>query len=95
MLIHIVCFKFKPEVGVATRDEHRDRLRALADIDGIAELKVGEDVVRSARSYDTGLVITFRGRTALDAYAKNPRHVPVAQFGVANCESIVSVDFEA
>ena len=95
MLIHIVCFKYKPDAGGATRNEHRMRLRALADIDGIVELKVGEDVVRSARSYDTGLIITFRDRAALDAYAKNPRHTPVAQFGVANCESIVSVDFEA
>ena len=94
-MIHIVCFKYKPEVAIATRNEHRVRLRALADIDGIVDLKVGEDVVRSARSYDTGLVITFRDRAALDAYAKNPRHVPVAQLGVANCESIVSVDFEA
>ena len=95
MLIHIVCFKYKPEVAIATPNEHRGRLRALADIDGIVDLKVGEDVVRLARSYDTGLVITFRDRAALDSYAKNPRHAPVAQFGVANCESIVSVDFEA
>ena len=95
MLIHIVCFKYTPEVAAAARTQHRERLRALADIDGINELKVGEDVVRSARSYDTGLVITFRDRAALDAYAKHPRHVPVAQFGPANCESIVSVDFDA
>ena len=95
MLIHIVCFKYKPEVAAAARTQHRERLRALADIDGINELKVGEDVVRSARSYDTGLVITFRDRAALDGYAKHPRHVPVAQFGPANCESIVSVDFDA
>jgi len=94
MLIHIVCFKYKSEVGAATRAEHCERLRALADIDGIVALKVGEDVVRSPRSYDAGLIITFRDRAALDAYAKHPRHIPVAQFGVANSESIVSVDFE-
>ena len=95
MLIHIVCFKYKPAVDAATRAEHRQRLRALGDIDGIVKLTVGEDVVRSTRSYDTGLVITFRDRAALDAYAKHPRHSPVAQFGVANSESIVSVDFDA
>jgi hypothetical protein len=94
MLIHSVCFKYKPEVDAATRAEHRARLRALADIDGIVALKVGEDVVRSTRSYDAGLLITFRDRAALDAYAKHPRHIPVAQFGVANSDSIVSVDFE-
>ena len=95
MLIHMVCFKYKPDIDAAVGIQHQQRLRALADIDGIVELKVGPDVVRSVRSYDTGLVITFRDRAALDAYAKNPRHVPVAQIGVANCESIVSVDFEA
>ena len=95
MLIHVVCFKYKPELDATARVQHRQRLRALADIDGVVELKVGPDVVRSMRSYDAGLVITFRNRAALDAYGKNPRHVPVAQLGAANCESIVSVDFEA
>ena len=95
MLIHVVCFKYKPEIDATARVQHQQRLRALADIDGVVELKVGLDVVRSMRSYDAGLVITFRNRAALDAYGKNPRHVPVAQLGAANCESIVSVDFEA
>ncbi len=94
MLIHVVCFKYKPEVGAATRAEHRGRLGALGDIDGIVALKVGEDVLRLPRSYDTGLVITFRDRAALDAYDKHPRHISIAQFGAANSESIVSVDFE-
>ena len=94
MLIHMVCFKYKPEADATTRAQHQERLRGLADIDGIVALKAGPDVVQSVRSYDAGLVITFRDRAALDAYAKNPRHVPVARAGVANCESIVSVDFE-
>jgi hypothetical protein len=94
MLIHMVCFKYKAEADVGARTQHQERLRELADISGIIELKVGHDVVRSARSYDAGLLITFRDRAALDTYAKNPRHVPVAQLGAANCDSIVSVDFE-
>ena len=94
MLIHMVCFKYKPEFDFAGRSEHHERLRGLADITGVVELKVGNDVVRSARSYDAGLLITFRDRAALDAYAKDPRHVPVAQLGAANCDAIVSVDFE-
>lgn len=94
MLVHIVCFKYKREVDGEARREHRERLRSLADIDGIVDLKVGEDVVHSARSYDTGLLITFRDRAALDAYQKHPRHIPVAQFGPAYCEGVVAVDFE-
>ena len=95
MIVHIVCFKYKAEVDASARTLHRERLRALSNIDGIIDLKVGEDIVRSSRSYDTGLVIGFRDRAALDAYQRHPRHVPVAQFGPASCESVVAVDFEA
>ena len=94
MLLHLVCFKYKAEVDAAMRAQHRDRLRALKEVDGVTDLKVGEDVVHSPRSYDTGLAITFPDRAALDAYQKHPRHVPVAQFGVSLCEHIVAVDFE-
>jgi Stress responsive A/B Barrel Domain len=94
MLLHLVCFKYKSNVDQATRTEHRERLRTLQTLDGIVDLKVGEDIVRASRSYDTGLSITFTNRAALDTYAKDPRHVPIAQFGVSICEHIVACDFE-
>ena len=97
MVVHIVSFKYRPEVDAAARRDHRAKLSALAaaDIDGVLDLKVGEDFVRSARSYDTGLVVSFRDRAALDGYATNPTHVPVAKLGRDLSETIVSVDFEA
>jgi len=94
MLLHLVIFKYKAEVDAATRAQHRQRLAGLQDLDGVIDLKVGEDVVRSPRSYDTGLAVTFPDRAALDAYQKNERHVPIAQLGVALSEHIVAVDFE-
>ena len=94
MLLHLVSFKYKADVDAATRAQHRRRLGALKSLDGVIDLKVGEDVVRSPRSYDTGLAITFPDRAALDAYQKNDQHVPVAQFGVSLCDQIVAVDFE-
>jgi Stress responsive A/B Barrel Domain len=94
MLLHLVSFKYKADVDAATRAQHRQRLGALKSLDGVIDLKVGEDVVRSPRSYDTGLAITFPSRAALDAYQKNNQHVPVAQFGVDLSEHIVAVDFE-
>ncbi len=94
MLLHLVCFKYKADVDAETRRQHRERLAALKNIDGVADLKVGADVVKSARSYDTGLAITFVDRAALDAYQKHDRHVPVAQFGVSLCDHIVAVDFD-
>ena len=94
MLLHLVIFKYRAEVDAATRAQHRQRLAGLKDLDGVIDLKVGEDVVRSPRSYDTGLAITFPDRAALDAYQTNPRHVPIAQFGVSVSEHIAAVDFE-
>jgi hypothetical protein len=95
MLVHVVCFKYRKDVEAAARDDHRARLRALADLDCLIELKVGQDVVRAARSYDTGLVVFFEDRQKLDQYAGHPRHVPVAQFAASLCDSIVSADFDA
>jgi Stress responsive A/B Barrel Domain len=94
MLLHLVCFKYKAHTNDAARAEHRSRLAALRTLNGVVDLKVGEDVVRSPRSYDTGLLITFPDRAALDAYQKDPQHVPVAQFGVSLCDHIVAVDFQ-
>ena len=95
MLLHIVCFKYKAETDEAARRDHRERLAALRTLDGVIDLKVGADVVHAARSYDTGLLITFPDRAALDAYQKNPVHVPVSQLGVTLSEHIVAVDFMA
>ena len=94
MLLHLVSFKYKADVDASARADHRARLAGLKGLDGVIDLKVGEDVVRSPRSYDTGLAITFPDRAALDAYQTNPQHVPVAQFGVSVSEHIVAVDFE-
>ena len=94
MLLHLVCFKYKPEVDESARAQHRASLAALRTLDGVIDLKVGADEVRSARSYDTGLAITFPDRAALDAYQTNPRHVPIAQHGVGLCTHIVAVDFD-
>jgi len=82
------------EVDAATRAEHRRRLAALKDLDGVIDLKVGEDVVRSPRSYDTGLPVTFPDRAALDAYQVDPQHVLVVQFASGLCQHVVAVDFE-
>ena len=94
MLLHLVSFKYKADVDAAARAQHRQRLRDLKGLDGVIDLKVGEDIVGSPRSYDTGLAITFRDRAALDAYQKSDQHVPVAQLGVGLCVHIVAVDFD-
>jgi len=94
MLLHLVCFKYRTDTDEAARVDHRARLAALRTLDGVLDLKVGADIVQSPRSYDTGLMITFPDRAALDAYQKDPRHVPISQLGVRLSEHIVAVDFQ-
>jgi hypothetical protein len=94
MLTHVVCFKYKDTAVESDRDEHRARLRGLENLDGVLDVMMGADVVRSARSYDTGLIVTFRDRAALDAYQVDTTHVGVAQFGLSLCDHIVTVDFD-
>jgi Stress responsive A/B Barrel Domain len=94
MLIHLVSFKYKAGTPAEARADHRRQLAGLAGIDGVVDLRVGEDVVKSARSYDTGLMVVFPDRAALDAYQRHPQHVPVAQLGAGLSEHVVAVDFE-
>jgi hypothetical protein len=94
MFVHIVCFKYKPGIAALQRAEHKARVGALSDIDGVVEIKMGEDVIRSPRSYDMGLLILFRDQKAYETYRDHPRHGPVGQLSLALCESIVAADFE-
>ncbi|HEV7680685.1 MAG TPA: Dabb family protein [Pyrinomonadaceae bacterium] len=94
MLTHIVIWKYKSDVDAELREEHVRMLRALSSV--IAELEslsVGFDVVKLPRSFDSGLVATFRDRAGLDAYTVHPEHVKVAAFGKTISEQVASVDF--
>jgi Stress responsive A/B Barrel Domain len=94
MLTHIVVWKYRADVEQAVRDEHVARLRRLASIiPDIVSFNVGFDVLGLPRSYDTGLVATFRDRAALDAYTVHPEHILVANMGRTISENVVSVDF--
>lgn len=94
MLIHIVCWKYKPEVDEKTRSEHIAKLAALTKvIPEIIELEVGPDILHLDRSFDTGLMARFADRQALDAYTDHPLHQKAAAFGRQMSEKVVSVDF--
>lgn len=95
MLTHIVVWKYRSDVSQATREEHRAQLRSLSNIvPGIEGFSVGSDTLHSPRSYDTGLVGTFRDRSVLDAYTVHPDHVKVVQFGQSIIDTMAKVDFE-
>ena len=94
MLIHIVCWKYKPETDAQMRDNHISKLRALpAVIPDIVSFDIGSDVLHLDRSFDTGLVAQFADRDALDRYTIHADHQTVAAMGKQIAEKVVSVDF--
>src|SRR5438105_2033732 len=95
MLTHIVIWKYRQEIEQVIREEHIAQLRKLASIiDAGQSLHVGSDILLLPRSYNTGLVATFRDRAGLDAYTVHSEHVKVANFGRSISEHVASVDFE-
>ncbi|HEX4899406.1 MAG TPA: Dabb family protein [Pyrinomonadaceae bacterium] len=95
MLTHIVIWKYKADVEPEVREEHLRLLRNLKSaIIEVQSLRVGSDIVHLPRSYDTGLVASFRDRAGLDAYTIHPEHIKVAEFGRSISEQVASVDFE-
>lgn len=96
MLTHIVCWKYKPEITEAEREEHRRKLLSLTKvIPDILSFSVGADILHLERSFDTGLVATYPNRAALDAYDSHPEHKAVAALGRQIAEKVISVDFES
>lgn len=94
MLVHIVCWKYKGEIGDAVREDHRRRLNALVGvIPEIVSFDVGADILHLDRSFDTGLVATFPDLEGLEAYTVHPDHQAVAALGKQIAERVVSVDF--
>jgi len=94
MLVHIVCWKYKPETDQAAREDHRNKLKALVGvIPEILTFVVGADVLHLERSFDTGLVATFTDRNALACYTIHPDHQKVAALGKQIAEKVISVDF--
>ncbi|MFV0388650.1 MAG: Dabb family protein [Pyrinomonadaceae bacterium] len=94
MLVHVVVWKYKDDISQVKKFEHISKLKALPGaINNILNFEVGNDVIHSERSYDTGLVAAFQDREALDAYAVHAAHQEVAALGSEISEHIASVDF--
>ena len=95
MIKHVVFFKFKPDATPHDRQSALDELRSLpAKIDVIREFEVGEDVVRSPRSWDAVLIGTYDDLEALQKYQRHRDHMPLVSKLQSLCDAIGAVDFE-
>ena len=95
MVRHVVFFKFKADVNETDRADIVARLKALPErVPGVLKPEVGEDFLKSPRSYDVALVFGFEDRAALDRYQNHRNHVSVVERVRQLCESIAAVDYE-
>ena len=95
MIKHVVFCKFKQDVSDADRKDVLGELRALPEkIDVIREFEVGEDVLRSPRSWDAVLIATYDDLDALQKYARHDDHLPIVMKLQSMCDAIGSVDYE-
>lgn len=93
MITHIVLFQLQePEVHAPIICK---LLQGLKDkIPQICTLQTGVDFMRSERSYDMALIVTFRNREDLEIYDKHPDHAQVRKYIHAHRLASKTVDFE-
>jgi hypothetical protein len=96
MVTHIVFFKLTNPNAENISVTKAKLLSMDGKIDLLRHLEVGEDVIRSERSYDLALVTKFDSMDALQAYQVHPYHAgEVVPHMKSVCSSVVAVDYES
>jgi hypothetical protein len=93
---HIVLFRWKPDASPEAVAAAVEGLRALkAKIPGILDLSCGMNFSARSQGYETGLVVRFVDRAALEAYGPHPAHQEVVQSLIHPIRAdIIAVDYE-
>lgn len=95
MFTHVVFFKLKDKSKENIEKAKEILLRTEGRVPTLRTIKVGVDVVRSARSYDLALITTFDSREAMDEYQVHPVHTDEVLADLRPMlESSAAVDFE-
>ncbi|MBI1920863.1 MAG: Dabb family protein [Geobacter sp.] len=96
MVTHIVFFKLTNPTTENITVTKAKLLSMDGKIDLLRHLEVGEDVIRSERSYDLALVTKFDSLDALQAYQVHPYHAgEVVPHMKSVCSSVVAVDYQS
>jgi len=95
MIRHIVLFRLVDRSPESVR-RAAEVLRGLAGkVPSLRSLEVGNDVLRSERSWDIALTAGFDSLEDLEAYRVHPDHQAVVKYMNSVRESAASVDYEA
>jgi hypothetical protein len=95
MFLHVVFFKFKPEVP---EEEMAGIMKEVADLKGkipvLKEFLVGKNVSKAGQGYHYAQVSVLKRKEDLPIYEQHPEHQKVVQRILPALESIIAMDFE-
>ncbi|NKQ39986.1 MAG: Dabb family protein [Sulfurovum sp.] len=96
MVIHVVMFKFKDDVGNALIKEAREKIEQMIDlVPRLLNIKIGMNFADEDRAMDMVLISHFETKDDLDFYANHPEHLKVLESIKRIAEYTKVVDFEA
>lgn len=91
---HIVLYRLKDPAEESKQALKEKFLTLKGNVPQVKEIEVGTDLLKSQRSYDVALVITFDRKEDLAEYKAHPFHVGVSEYVHSVIEASVSCDFE-
>lgn len=94
MIVHIVMFKFKPDLPDAAQSAYALLSALPPKIDVIRTYELGLNIIESERAYDLSLYSTFDSLDDLDAYIYHPEHQAAVGKITPTLAGIHSVDYE-
>lgn len=94
-MVHIVLFKWKEDAAPEAIAAAVEGLKGLPEqIPGILALSCGMNFSDRAQGYETGLVVHFTDRAALEAYGPHPAHQHVVQNLIVPIRAdVIAVDY--
>lgn len=80
MIVHIVLFKWQPNTSPEKIAAVMSALRGMkGKISEIIDLSCGDNFSENSQGFPNALVVQFKDKAALDAYAKNAHHQEIIQ----------------
>ncbi len=95
MVLHVVLFRVKPDVGADAVERLRVAILGLRlAIPGIVDVRWGknESLEDLHQGYELGFVMTFANAAARDAYLPHPAHTAVHPFVAAVAAEVLVFD---
>ncbi|NET40690.1 Dabb family protein [Okeania sp. SIO2B3] len=75
MIVHIVLFKWHPDTSAENIASVMSALKGMkGKVPEIIDISCGNNFSELSQGFQNGLVVQFKDKTALDAYAKNAHH---------------------